>query len=281
MQYPRQINHELHLGSRAPPRVHIISDYQETHKHKYNKRNKITLYSTTISVLPRRFVLLRASTVVFCTVQVSSRQMVARQAIQTVILDESCQVTEAASLLHLRSEVRRLIEVGDAHQLPPVVKSPAAKAAGLAVSRFERLELLGHRPAILDVQYRMHPSILSFPNAAFYEGRVLTAASVLGRSPCPWLEADHPSVSATDRHRFGPMRIFDTSRAAGEEYDEERGGRDRRARVTGSWHVLFDLRVLTTCLPDRAHAQSPPLAQKVSWHLIETSTRGYTVCCTC
>ena len=48
-------------------------------------------------------------------------------------------------------------------------------------SLFERLVLLGHNKHLLDVQYRMHPSISLFPNMKFYGGKISDAAIVKER----------------------------------------------------------------------------------------------------
>jgi len=45
-----------------------------------------------------------------------------------------------------------------------------AAKAGLNQSLFERLVCLGIRPIRLQVQYRMHPVLSSFPSMTFYEG---------------------------------------------------------------------------------------------------------------
>jgi len=42
--------------------------------------------------------------------------------------------------------------------------------SGLGQSLFERLVILGNRPLRLQVQYRMHPVLSSFPSNVFYEG---------------------------------------------------------------------------------------------------------------
>jgi superfamily I DNA and/or RNA helicase len=39
---------------------------------------------------------------------------------------------------------------------------------GLSVSLFERLQLMGITPMLLDTQYRMHPVIAQFPSMHFY-----------------------------------------------------------------------------------------------------------------
>lgn len=45
-----------------------------------------------------------------------------------------------------------------------------AAKAGLSQSLFERLVYLENRPIRLQVQYRMHPALSSFPSNVFYEG---------------------------------------------------------------------------------------------------------------
>ena len=43
---------------------------------------------------------------------------------------------------------------------------------------FERLSKLGQKKHLLKIQYRMHPSISSFPNTKFYEKRIIDAPNV-------------------------------------------------------------------------------------------------------
>ena len=54
--------------------------------------------------------------------------------------------------------------------------------AGFGRSLFERLVLLGHKKHLLNVQYRMHPSISLFPNMEFYDKQILDSPSVKERS---------------------------------------------------------------------------------------------------
>ena len=49
-------------------------------------------------------------------------------------------------------------------------------------SLFGRLVLLGQKKHLLNVQYRMHPAISSFPNKEFYGGKILDATIVKHRS---------------------------------------------------------------------------------------------------
>ena len=47
---------------------------------------------------------------------------------------------------------------------------------------FERLVSLGHRKHLLNLQYRMHPSISLFPNQEFYYNQISDAPNVKERS---------------------------------------------------------------------------------------------------
>ncbi|KZT59581.1 P-loop containing nucleoside triphosphate hydrolase protein [Calocera cornea HHB12733] len=86
-----------------------------------------------------------------------------------VFLDEASMCTEPASLIPLMKGARHVALIGDHKQLPPVITSAEAQAGGLGKSLFERLTEEGDTPTImLDMQYRMHPSISRFPSAQFY-----------------------------------------------------------------------------------------------------------------
>lgn len=67
---------------------------------------------------------------------------------------------------------------GDDQQLPPMVLCELAKGPNLlSTSMFSRLRQVGFPVRMLDVQYRMHPSIASFPSRQFYEGKLQSGVS--------------------------------------------------------------------------------------------------------
>ncbi|GLI70630.1 hypothetical protein VaNZ11_015565 [Volvox africanus] len=106
-----------------------------------------------------------------------------------VVLDEATQATEPHSLVPLLGQVRQVVLVGDPKQLPPTVKSQEAAELGLNIPLFERLQLMGLVPLLLDTQYRMHPAIAAFPSATFYGGKLLSAPDPRDRPPpraFPW-----------------------------------------------------------------------------------------------
>ncbi|PWZ01514.1 hypothetical protein BCV70DRAFT_236186 [Testicularia cyperi] len=90
-----------------------------------------------------------------------------------VFFDEASMATEPVSLVPLMKGCRHLAIIGDHKQLPPVVTSLEAKQGGLSRSLFERLINRGDpriKSTMLDVQFRMHPSLAEFPNQTFYDG---------------------------------------------------------------------------------------------------------------
>ncbi|KAL9281448.1 putative P-loop containing nucleoside triphosphate hydrolase, DNA2/NAM7 helicase, AAA [Arabidopsis thaliana] len=74
--------------------------------------------------------------------------------------------------------LRHAILIGDEFQLPAMVHNEMCEKAKFGRSLFERLVLLGHNKHLLDVQYRMHPSISRFPNKEFYGARIKDAENV-------------------------------------------------------------------------------------------------------
>ncbi|KAF8990245.1 P-loop containing nucleoside triphosphate hydrolase protein [Cyathus striatus] len=106
-----------------------------------------------------------------------------------VFLDEASMSTEPASLIPLMKGSRHVALIGDHKQLPPVIISPDAQSGGLATSLFERLMEERTVPSVmLDIQYRMHPSISLFPSLEFYnlsvrDGTVDQFGNTTGKRP--------------------------------------------------------------------------------------------------
>lgn len=94
-----------------------------------------------------------------------------------VLFDEASMATEPVSLVPLMKGCRHLAIIGDHKQLPPVVTSLEAKQGGLSRSLFERLMESDRIPStMLNVQFRMHPSLAEFPNKTFYNGALENGA---------------------------------------------------------------------------------------------------------
>ncbi|KAL0731257.1 hypothetical protein Bca4012_027351 [Brassica carinata] len=119
---------------------------------------------------------------IFCTAS-SSAKLHMSCPIQLLVIDEAAQLKECESAIPLQLPgLRHAVLIGDEKQLPAMVQSKIASAADLGRSLFERLVLLGHEKQLLNMQYRMHPSISVFPNREFYGMRILDAPSVRVRS---------------------------------------------------------------------------------------------------
>ncbi|GAB2286430.1 hypothetical protein Dimus_020837, partial [Dionaea muscipula] len=99
--------------------------------------------------------------------------------LELVVIDEAAQLKECESVIPLQLPgVRHAILIGDEKQLPAMVQSKIAEDAEFGRSLFERLALLGHKKHLLNVQYRMHPSISHFPNKEFYGSQILDGRNV-------------------------------------------------------------------------------------------------------
>ncbi|RLM65441.1 uncharacterized protein C2845_PM16G17700 [Panicum miliaceum] len=120
---------------------------------------------------------LRSASFVFCTVSGSAK--LNAQKMDLLLIDEAGQLKECESLVPLQlSGLKQAVLIGDERQLPATVKSKVAETALLGRSLFERLSLLGHKKHLLNIQYRMHPSISMFPNLNFYDRNILDGANV-------------------------------------------------------------------------------------------------------
>ncbi|KAL6651319.1 hypothetical protein ACP70R_010244 [Stipagrostis hirtigluma subsp. patula] len=127
---------------------------------------------------------MRNATLIFCTSSSSYRLHNAEIApLDLLIVDEAAQVRECELLIPLRLRwLKHVVLVGDDCQLRPMVKSQVCKEAGFGKSLFERLVILDFEKHLLNIQYRMDPCISLFPNAQFYERKILDGPNVL--SPC-------------------------------------------------------------------------------------------------
>ena len=97
----------------------------------------------------------------------------------TLIIDEAGQALVPEALVALSLLPRKLVVVGDVHQLQPCVVSPAAVELGFEESFMQSvLDTSGCRTMMLAEQYRMHKDIQCFPSRMFYGGRLRTGACV-------------------------------------------------------------------------------------------------------
>ena len=155
--------------------------------------------------------LLDRADVVCATLTGLDDELLGEREFDLCVVDEAAQATEPQCWIPL-PRVKRLILAGDHRQLPPTVVSPEAAKDGLAVSLMERLMPCAAEAArMLNVQYRMHASIMEFSSQQFYDGALAAAADVAGR-----LLSDAYGEAAA-RVSTPPFELIDT---AGAGYDE-------------------------------------------------------------
>lgn len=120
------------------------------------------------------------ATLIFCT---ASSSMKVRSSVEMVVIDEAAQLKECESAIPLQiNGLANVVLIGDDRQLPAMVRSQASEDANFGRSLFQRLASLGKKKHLLNIQYRMHPSISSFPNKEFYENKIVDAPNVKQRS---------------------------------------------------------------------------------------------------
>nr|VDD63559.1 unnamed protein product [Brassica oleracea] len=118
----------------------------------------------------------------FSTASCSAR-LYTGQPIQLLVVDEAAQLKECETAIPLLLPgIQHSILIGDEKQLPAMVESQIALEAGFGRSLFERLAILKHKKYLLNIQYRMHPSISIFPNREFYGMQIQDAPTVKQRN---------------------------------------------------------------------------------------------------
>ena len=98
---------------------------------------------------------------------------------EVVVVDEAAQSSEPSTLVALQLGSSHAILVGDPQQLPATIFSVSGRSTKYDRSLFQRLEEAGNPVHMLDTQYRMHPTISSFPRQIFYDGSLLDGHNVL------------------------------------------------------------------------------------------------------
>ncbi|KAH6833401.1 hypothetical protein C2S53_011803 [Perilla frutescens var. hirtella] len=124
------------------------------------------------------------ASLIFCTMSSSYKlHSIDTEPFQLLVIDEAAQVKECETTIAFQiKDVRHAILVGDECQLPATVSSKLSEEAGFGRSLFERLSSKGHPKHLLNVQYRMHPSISRFPNSNFYQNQILDGPNVQSKS---------------------------------------------------------------------------------------------------
>jgi hypothetical protein len=126
--------------------------------------------------------------VLLCTVNTAGSRPLRKatdQRFPLLILDEAGQCTEAKFYIQTTFPgVKRIVMFGYPRQLPATVCHPGCEQAGYGESFLSHLlEFVPHKVHLLNVQYRMDPTILKFCNDTFYSSRIKSYPCVFNRTP--------------------------------------------------------------------------------------------------
>ena len=134
---------------------------------------------------------LREADVVCATLVGCDDRRVRGLTFDVAVVDEAAQALPPATLIPMRRACR-LVLCGDPCQLPPTVKSRGGEV--LKETMLERLiEKHGNQTVMLEVQHRMHASIMSAGNERFYGARLkahddVAARALAGIKPWVWVD---------------------------------------------------------------------------------------------
>eukprot|EP00439_Symbiodinium_sp_Y106_P047197 s1753_g6.t1 len=103
---------------------------------------------------------------------------------ETIVVDEAAQAPEPDVVLPSTCATTRVVVVGDHKQLGPVVPERNLCAPYVSILETPFLERMLKNPrrweasTMLNMQYRMHPSIRSFPSSQFYDSKLEDSVSI-------------------------------------------------------------------------------------------------------
>ncbi|CAM0876418.1 unnamed protein product [Alopecurus aequalis] len=168
---------------------------------------------------------IRNATLLFSTVSSSYRlHHMEMEPLDVLIVDEAAQVQECELVIPLRLHwVKHVVLVGDDCQLTAMVKSKVCKEVGFGTSLYGRLVMLKFEKHLLNIQYRMNPCISLFPNAQFYEKKILDGPNVL----CPSYSKDYTCLP------FGSYTFINVT-----------DGREDKEGMGNSWRNMVEVAVV-------------------------------------
>lgn len=179
--------------------------------------------------------------VICCTPVTSTHRGLARKKFNTLFFDEASQALEPTVWIPLL-KCKRLILCGDHFQLPPVVKSLAAKKGGLEETLLDRCIELKGTVTLLNRQYRMNKIIMGFSNKWFYGNELIADESIAG----------HQLVNEESGSLPVCLEFIDT---AGCSYEEVQNPETLSYSNPGEGRVLLQhLEQLTRDYSQRTHA---------------------------
>jgi hypothetical protein len=159
-----------------------------------------------------KLLVLHQANAIFSTVSTAGRDIMSLVDVDVVIVDEATQMVQAETALVMKKSMRCLVLAGDDQQLPATVLSSACKRFGYDESLFSRLIKNRYESSLLNIQYRMHPLISSWPSQQFYSGNILDGKNVLSASYSKTWHKSIPPLSVYDvrdgseeRHEYGSI----------------------------------------------------------------------------
>ncbi|KAK6531374.1 Tripartite DNA replication factor [Arthrobotrys megalospora] len=128
------------------------------------------------------------------------------------IVDEASQITLPVCVGPIRM-AKKFVLVGDHFQLPPLVRSPEAKAGGLDVSLFKLLSD-AHPDSVVNLehQYRMCEDIMALSNHLIYEGRLKCGTEKVAKS-----SLHIPNIQALEKFHKPSSSSSSSSSSSGEK----------------------------------------------------------------
>ena len=169
--------------------------------------------------------LFKSVQVICCTPVTSTHRGLSRKKFNTLFFDEASQALEPMVWIPLL-KCKRLILCGDHFQLPPVVKSIAAKKGGLEETLLDRCIALEGTVTLLNRQYRMNKIIMGFSNKWFYGNELIADESIAG----------HQLVNEDSGYLPACLEFIDT---AGCSYDENQNPETLSYSNPGEGRVLL------------------------------------------
>lgn len=194
------------VNDQLPPQLREAQIKLRTGRgHDVSKTQNNNLFIAQNQIADRH--IMQAQILFTTTITAGGRRLKAIQELPVVIMDESTQSSEAATLVPLSLPgIRKFVFVGDEKQLSSFSQIPQ-----LQMSLFERVLLNGcyKNPHMLDTQYRMHPVISEFPRMRFYGGSLKDGVTDADKSwpgvahPLFFLRCEAGSESKVSSHQRG------------------------------------------------------------------------------
>jgi|GEM_PF-2858629 len=136
--------------------------------------------------------LLNYAHIIFSTLITCGRDSIANmRPVDYLLVDEAAQSVEAATMIPMRFQPKKVLLVGDTKQLPATVISDYLDDSPVGHpdthykwSLMWRLIEENRQPSLmLDIQYRMHPHICWWPSEKYYNNQLITAPDILPMTP--------------------------------------------------------------------------------------------------